>query len=181
MKPDPDVSGVPYNFDALPIWLFPSLWDETKTVRLRGLWFVLLYTLSFLVFGALLMFPLAIILSRPINAATGVWIVLCIPSGVVIGLFSWRDFAKKHKKLQAEGIQQYQNEPKNELITTRFKKSLVWRWLWLMFCVFLAFIFVMSFSQRNSTKEQSTETKNGDTINKIFNSERAIPNQYFWQ
>jgi len=181
MKPDPNVSGVPYNFDTLPIWLFPSLWEESKTVRLRGLWFVLLYTLSSLVFGALFIFPLAIIFGRPIITTTWVWLFLCIPCGVVLGLISWWDFARKRKKLQIEGIQQCQNEPKNELITTRFKKSLLWRWLWLMFCAFLAFIFVMSFSQKNSTKGPHVKARDENAIHQIFNSESADSNRHLGQ
>ncbi len=95
MKPDPDVSGMPYNFDTLPMWLLPSLWDEHKKVRLRGLWFVLLYTLSFLVFGALFAFPLAIIFGKPLIATTYVWLSLCVPSGIILGFLAWWDFTRR--------------------------------------------------------------------------------------
>lgn len=105
MKPDPDVSGVPYNFDTLPMWLLPSLWDETKQIRLRGLWFVLLYTLSTLVFGALFIFPLALIFSRPIVVMAWGWIFLCVPFGIINGLASWWDFTRRRKKLLLENAQ----------------------------------------------------------------------------
>jgi hypothetical protein len=90
MKPDPDVTGVPFNFDAIPMKLFPGLWDETKKVRMRGLWFILLYTFStqiffsiFMFFGVMLLFSL----------------IIGIPIGIVIGLDSWWDFTRKCKKL----------------------------------------------------------------------------------
>lgn len=144
MKPDPNVSGIPYNFDTLPIWLFPSLWDETKKVGLRGLWFVILYTLSTLIVGALVFFPLAIIFSKPIISMAWSWILICSPSGFILGLSAWWDFTRKRKVLQVNEVKALRIESKDELITTRFKNSLLWRWLWLIFCVFLAFVFIMS-------------------------------------
>ena len=106
MKPDPDVSGVPFNFDAIPMWLYPDVWDETKRVRLRGLWFVLLYTLSFLVFGAVFIFFIALIFSKPINALVWYWLFSSFPLGGMIGLASWWDFMRRSKKLLLENSPQ---------------------------------------------------------------------------
>lgn len=102
MKPDPDVSGVPFNFDLIPISFYPDVWDETKQIRLRGLWFVLLYLLSFLVFGAIFLFPLALIFGKPMLTMTWVWLFLCVPGGIVLGFLSWWDFTRRRKQLLEE-------------------------------------------------------------------------------
>jgi hypothetical protein len=99
LKPDPDVSGVPYNFDALPMKISPDLWDETKRMRLRGLWFVLLYTLSVLVFGSLFLFPLALVFDKPIILTAWIWLSLCTPAGIILGCIAWWDFTRKCTKL----------------------------------------------------------------------------------
>ena len=99
MKLDPDVSGVPYNVDKLPMWLYPGLWDETKRIPLRGLWFVLLYALSFQVFFSLFMFVGAIVFSRPIGSMLWFSLLIGVPVGGVIGLASWWDFTRRRKKL----------------------------------------------------------------------------------
>lgn len=102
MKPGPDVSGMPYNFDKLPLWLFPSLWDETKQVRLRGLWFMLLYALSLEVFLGMFAFFGAIIFSRPISSMLWFTLIFSILGGSIIGLFNWLDFTRRRQKLLAE-------------------------------------------------------------------------------
>lgn len=106
MKPPLDVSGVPYNINAIPIWIFPALWDESKRVRLRGLWFILLYTLSFNVFLALFMFVGAIIFSRSIGLMLWFSLVISLPIGSIIGLASWWDFTQRRKKLLLENAPQ---------------------------------------------------------------------------
>jgi uncharacterized integral membrane protein len=99
MKPDPDVTGVPFNFDAIPMKLFPGLWDETKKVRMRGLWFILLYTFSTQIFFSIFMFFGAILFSRSLGVMLLFSLIIGIPIGIVIGLASWWDFTRKCKKL----------------------------------------------------------------------------------
>ncbi len=85
MKPEPNVTGVPYNLDLLPIWIYPDLWNETKIVRLRGLWFVFLYTLSTLVFFSLFMFFGAILFTRSIETMLYFALIISLPIGSIIG------------------------------------------------------------------------------------------------
>jgi hypothetical protein len=118
MKPDPDVSGVPFNFDAIPMWLYPDVWDETKQIRLRGLWFVLLYALSLLVFLALFMFFGAIIFSRPIGPMLWFSLVIGVPGGAILGLSAWWDFTQRRKKLLLEKAQQ-NSEVKSQVTPTQ--------------------------------------------------------------
>lgn len=99
MKPDPDVSGVPFNSHAIPLWLYHDLWDETKRVRLRGLWFVLLYTLSLLVFFGLVSLLLSLIFSRPILLMLWFSLFISLSIGGIIGLANWWDFTQRRKKL----------------------------------------------------------------------------------
>lgn len=99
MQPERDVSGIPFNSHAIPLWLYPDVWDETKPIRLRGLWFVLLYALSFLVLIASFMFIGALIFSRPLGLMLWFSLVIGIPGGGVIGLGNWWDFTRRRKKL----------------------------------------------------------------------------------
>lgn len=115
MKPDPDVSGVPYNVDTLPMWIYPNLWDETKRIRLRVLWFVLLYIASFQVFISLFMFIGAIVFSRSIGPMLWYSLMLGIPVGGVIGLASWWDFSRRSKKILHEGaLKKSETQSQNE-------------------------------------------------------------------
>lgn len=102
MKPDPDVSGVPFNFDAIPMWLYPDVWDETKQVRLRGLWFVLLYTLSALIFTGVVAIFLALIFSKSMTVMAIGGLFFGGLGGIVIGLSAWWDFTHRRKKLLLE-------------------------------------------------------------------------------
>jgi len=110
MKPTPDVTGVPFNFDAIPVWIFPDLWDETKKVRLRGLYFVLLYTISVLVFLAIFMLFGAIIFSRSIGLMLWFALIISLPIGGIVGLGSWWDFTQRRKKLTLEAERKNQNQ-----------------------------------------------------------------------
>jgi hypothetical protein len=104
MKPTPDVSGTPFNFDAIPMWLYPDVWDEAQQVRLRGLWFVLLYVLSTLFFTEVIALILALVFSKSI-VVMAVWGVgFGILGGVLIGLSAWFDFVHRRKKLLVENI-----------------------------------------------------------------------------
>lgn len=99
MKPDPDVSGVPFNSHAIPLWLYPDLWDETKRVRFRWLWFMLLYILSLLVFFGLASILLSLIFSRSIGLMLWFALIISLPIGGIIGLVNWWDFTRRRKKL----------------------------------------------------------------------------------
>lgn len=95
MEPDFDRVGLPFNFDTLPLWLKPDLWDKGKNVPFRGMFFVLLYTLSFAVFAALLFVPAGIYMGADMAITTAVvWISLSVFSGSIIGLACWWDFAR---------------------------------------------------------------------------------------
>lgn len=102
MKPPRDVTGMPYDFNAIPMWIYPDVWDETKQIRLRGLWFVVLDTISFLIFIAIFIFPGALIFDKSLIAAAWVWIFIGIPFGLISGLASWWDFTRLHKKMLLE-------------------------------------------------------------------------------
>lgn len=98
MKPNGNAPGSPFNFDVIPAWLFPSLWDETKEIRLRGLWFVVLYTLSLLIFFGVIALLLAVVFSKPVAVMARVWLFLGIPGGIIYGLATWWDFIRLCKK-----------------------------------------------------------------------------------
>lgn len=103
MKPDMNPPGAFFNFDAFPFWVYPDLWDETKKVRFRGLWFVILYTLSFSIFSGLILFPGSLIFTnKPLWTTTWVWLYLFTPWGFFLGLAAWWDFTKRSKKLLEE-------------------------------------------------------------------------------
>lgn len=116
MKPSKDVTGMPYDFNAIPMWLYSDVWDETKRIRLRGLWFVLLDTLSFLTFLAIFLFPGALIFNKPLVAAVWVWLFLGIPCGFISGLASWWDFTQRRKKIILENASQKSEAQSQELL-----------------------------------------------------------------
>lgn len=105
MKPDANVTGMPFNFDAIPLWLYPDVWDETKHVQLRGLWFVLLYSISFMVFFSAFMFVGALIFSRSIWSMLWFALIISVPGGFIVGVASWWDFTYRRKKLLFEEAQ----------------------------------------------------------------------------
>ncbi len=85
MKPDSTPPGVPFNFDAIPLWLKPDLWDESKTVRCRGLLFIVLYTLSVAAFMAILAVPAGIYKGADMMLTTVLlWLALSLPGGVLM-------------------------------------------------------------------------------------------------
>jgi hypothetical protein len=101
MKPDTTALGSPFNFDTIPVWLYADVWDENKLVKFRGLWFIVLYTISTLIFGCCVFLPIALF--------TGGWkplvVMLLIGGGIfgiLTGLAAWWDFTKRARKLKAE-------------------------------------------------------------------------------
>lgn len=97
MKPRGNAPGTPFNFDSIPAWLLPDLWNEEKEVRFRGLLFVLLYTLSVLAFFGLFVLLLSLVFSKPVAVMAWVWLYLGIPGGVIYGLANWSDFIRLRK------------------------------------------------------------------------------------
>ena len=99
MKPNSNYPGSIFNFDAIPVWIQPDLWDETKTLRFRGLWFVLLYALSMATFSALIFVPIGIYFaysgSNDPKVTLVLWLVTTVVLGSLLGLATWWDFARK--------------------------------------------------------------------------------------
>jgi lysylphosphatidylglycerol synthetase-like protein (DUF2156 family) len=90
IKPDSNVPGAPYNFDAIPVWLKPVLWNETKNIRFRGLLFVLLYTLSAAAFAAIIFVPVGFYKERDAAGVTAlIWLVLSLCLGIPYALAVW--------------------------------------------------------------------------------------------
>jgi hypothetical protein len=111
MKPDSTPPGVPFNIDAIPIWLKPDLWDETKVVRCRGLLFIVLYSLSTTAFGAILAIPIGIYKGiNAIGTTTLVWLSLSLSVGVLVGLAAWWDFARRSRLIAVEAVSAPQAE-----------------------------------------------------------------------
>jgi hypothetical protein len=96
----PDHSGVPFNTHAIPEWILPDLYNEHKVVRLRALWFVVLYALSMTVFVGLLAVPVAIYKDEWVISMI-LWLILGVGGGAVIGLANWWDFHRMSKKSSA--------------------------------------------------------------------------------
>jgi hypothetical protein len=100
MKPDSNAQGSPFNFDAIPIWLYPDVWDEHKSVKLRGFWFLFLYTLSSLTFNGFIFLPIALF-SGNWHKVFLIWLMFGVVGGVIVGLAVWWDFTKRARKLKA--------------------------------------------------------------------------------
>lgn len=101
MKPDTDHSGAPFDFNALPMWIYPDAWDENKSVKLRGLWFILLYMFSTILFAGLIFVPIALYLGKW-STAFVLWLLWGGAGGFAIGLAVWWDFTKRARRLKAE-------------------------------------------------------------------------------
>jgi hypothetical protein len=104
MKPDNKVP--PFNLDALPLWLYPDIFDETKDIANRGGWFVFLYSLSmllnsFFLFGAIALY-MAFGGRQNILVTLAVWLAVSIPTGILIGLAVWWDYRRAARKAAGE-------------------------------------------------------------------------------
>ncbi|MES2741713.1 MAG: hypothetical protein V4754_12280 [Pseudomonadota bacterium] len=103
MKPDSNPPGSPFDFDAIPLWMKPDLWNEKKIVRYRGCYFIFLYSLSTLIFASFIFVPIGIYQgSNMIYTTIAVWICTSLPWGLIIGVLAWRDFAVKKRKIEIE-------------------------------------------------------------------------------
>lgn len=100
MKPDTNYPGSVFNFDAIPYWVKPELWDREKSVHCRGLQFVLLYILSTALFVTFFAIPIGIYLGiEHVQVTVGIWLALTLISGTLIGLGVWWDFIRECRKL----------------------------------------------------------------------------------
>lgn len=99
LKPSGNAPGSPFDFDVIPIWICPGLWDETKEIHLRGFLFVVLYTLSVVVFFAICMVVIVLLFSRPIGLVLWFSQFIALPLGVIYGLATWWDFTRRKKLL----------------------------------------------------------------------------------
>ena len=111
MKPDPNAGGYAFNFHAIPLWIKPELWNETKKVRFRGLLFMALYSLSMAVFGAIFYIPIGIYKGKDaIGTTTVIWLVLSLFGGVVSGLGGWWDVIRASSKIAADATSSQENK-----------------------------------------------------------------------
>lgn len=95
----PDSSCPPFYPDVIPLWLHPDLFDETKHVRNRGWIFVSLYVLSTLLSMLIIVVPMALLAGpEGYKVILTIWIAVCFPAGIGIGLFTWRNFNRELRK-----------------------------------------------------------------------------------
>jgi hypothetical protein len=100
MKADSNAPGSPFNFDFIPLLLYPDVWDETKVVKLRGLWFIFLYTLSTITFAACIFVPIAFF--KPWKTTLIIGLIFGLLFGPFLGLAVWRDFANGKRKIKSK-------------------------------------------------------------------------------
>jgi hypothetical protein len=102
----PDCKVPPFNLDALPLWLHPDIFDETKDVANRGGWFVLLYTLSMLLNSFFIFGPMALYMAfgggNGMVVALAIWVSASVPAGILIGLAVWWDYRRAARKKDGE-------------------------------------------------------------------------------
>jgi hypothetical protein len=92
----PNNSFPPFDFDAVPMWLEPRLWNENIDLKLRWLRFLVLYTISTLVNMLLVFGPVAVFLgTKDLLITSCLWLITSLPGGLILGLCAWRDFSKR--------------------------------------------------------------------------------------
>lgn len=95
MKRKANPPGTPFNFDFIADWLFPDLWEKDVPMRFRGAAFIFVYSLSVFFYFSIIILPIAVFLSRPIDGALKIVIYFGIPIGIVCGMAAWWDFYRK--------------------------------------------------------------------------------------
>ncbi|WP_143684645.1 hypothetical protein [Variovorax sp. KK3] len=103
-KPEINVPGVPYDFDAIPRWIEPNLWNLTSPVRYRRTKIAVLYALSCIGMGTTVCLPIYLFLGIgngfASGRALGIWFLWLV--GVAIapayGLTVLWDFAKANRE-----------------------------------------------------------------------------------
>ena len=102
--------GEPFNFNRIPLWLYPDLFEEHKNVIYRGWWFVFLYLISTLLNMLLIFGPISIFMffggGDGAAVALYVWLAIGTPFGICLGLLMWREF-----NLQSRNLKQRENNP----------------------------------------------------------------------
>jgi hypothetical protein len=99
MKPDLNVSGIPFNFDAIPLWPQSDLWDETKVVPYRGARFIFLYALSMAAFGTIIFVPIGFYFGKDgAGVIASIWLIGSSVLGIPFGLAAWRDFIRRSRE-----------------------------------------------------------------------------------
>ena len=101
MKPNTTPPGAFFNFDAIPLWLYPDLWDENKVVSHRGIWLVSLYTISFLAVFALVFGLIALFIgSQSFLTIFWIWLAVSTPCGLLSGIGALGDFSKRSREIK---------------------------------------------------------------------------------
>ncbi|WP_143694801.1 hypothetical protein [Variovorax sp. JS1663] len=109
MKPNANPPGTPFSFDRVAIWLFPDLWNEKKEIRYRGLWFVMCYTLSMLIFFAIVIIPGALIFSITLPVAFLIVGVAGALFGMIAGFCAWWDFCRRRRAIEQPSRDSHQH------------------------------------------------------------------------
>lgn len=89
------------------MWLYPEVFDETKEVAYRGGWFVFLYVLSTVLNGLILFGPVGLYMAtgnlHSVIATVAIWLAVCVPWGIIIGLATWWDYTREVRKKASSG------------------------------------------------------------------------------
>jgi hypothetical protein len=97
----------PFNFDAIPLWLYPEVFDDTKEVAYRGGWFVFLYVLSAALNGLILFGPVGLYMAtgnlHSVIATVAIWLAISLPGGIILGLAVWWDYTREVRKKASSG------------------------------------------------------------------------------
>lgn len=109
MKPDNSVPGYPFDFDAIPRWIEPDLFDFNASISWQKTKIISLYALSCAIGGAWGLF-LGYLLIGLIHEFTKEWafaffVLWAIASAVLAPLFGFAafwDFTKAKRKHEAE-------------------------------------------------------------------------------
>ncbi|WP_143684644.1 hypothetical protein [Variovorax sp. KK3] len=105
-KPELNIPGVPYNFDAIPLWIEPALWDIATAVRFRRTKIAAFYCLSGIAATTVVCLPMYLWLgiSNGFSStrALGIWLpwAMSIAFTPVYGLGVLWDFVKAKREAE---------------------------------------------------------------------------------